>query len=72
MERWSDGMTLRAVVPIFHCSKILFHYYPWRCLWRALVQITRMTPLRRMILQFSQSFLTDARTFIFYFWFNLV
>jgi hypothetical protein len=24
-----------------------------------------MTPLRRMILQFSQSFLTDARTFIF-------
>jgi len=23
-----------------------------------------MTPLRRMILQFSQSFLTDARTFI--------
>jgi hypothetical protein len=33
-------------------------------LWRALLQITRMTPLRRMILQFSQSFLTDARTFI--------
>ena len=38
---------------------------PWRCLWRALVQITRMTPLRRIILQFSQSFFTDARTFIF-------
>jgi hypothetical protein len=33
-------------------------------LWRALLQITRMTPLRLMILQFSQSFLTDARTFI--------
>jgi hypothetical protein len=29
------------------------------------VQITRITPLRLMILQFSQSFLTDARTFIF-------
>src|ERR1051326_7357678 len=26
--------------------------------------MTRMTPLRLMILQFSQSFLTDARTFI--------
>ena len=25
-----------------------------------------MTPLRRMILQFSQSFLTDARTFILF------
>jgi hypothetical protein len=29
-----------------------------------LEQMTRMTPLRLMILQFSQSFLTDARTFI--------
>ena len=38
---------------------------PWRCLWRALEQITRITPLRRTILQFSQSFLTEARTFIF-------
>lgn len=38
---------------------------PCRCLWRAFVQITRMTPLRFIILQFSQSFLTDARTFIF-------
>jgi hypothetical protein len=28
------------------------------------VQITRITPLRRTILQFSQSFLTDVRTFI--------
>ena len=27
--------------------------------------MTRMTPLRRMILQFSQSFLTDALTFMF-------
>ncbi len=29
--------------------------------------MTRMTPLRRTILQCSQSFLTDARTFIFLF-----
>src|ERR1041385_1687658 len=27
--------------------------------------MTRMTPLRRITLQFSQSFFTDARTFIF-------
>ena len=27
--------------------------------------MTRITPLRLMILQFSQSFLTDARTFMF-------
>src|SRR5215207_9604513 len=39
--------------------------YPCRCLCRRFVQMTRMTPLRRIILQFSQSFLTDARTFIF-------
>jgi len=52
MDYWIGGLLIR------------FMFYPWRCLWRALVQITRMTPLRRMILQFSQSFLTDARTFI--------
>jgi len=28
------------------------------------VQITRTTPLRRMILQFRQIFFTDANTFI--------
>jgi len=28
--------------------------------------MTRMTPLRRTILQCSQSFFTDARTFIFF------
>ena len=39
-------------------------FYPCRCLWRGFVQMTRMTPLRLMILQFSQSFFTDARTFI--------
>jgi hypothetical protein len=30
------------------------------------VQITRTTPARRMILHFSQIFLTDALTFIFF------
>ncbi len=29
------------------------------------MQITRTTPLRRMILQFRQIFFTDANTFIF-------
>jgi hypothetical protein len=37
---------------------------PWRCLCRGSVQITRTTPLRRMILQFRQIFLTDANTFM--------
>jgi len=36
----------------------------WRCLWRALVQMTRTTPWRRTILQFSQMRLTLVRTFI--------
>src|ERR1039458_2412032 len=38
--------------------------YPWRCLWRGSLQITRTTPLRRMTLHFPQIALTDARTFI--------
>jgi len=38
---------------------------PAAVLWRLLLQMTRMMPLRFTILQFSQSFLTDARTFMF-------
>src|SRR3712207_5267255 len=38
--------------------------YPWRCLCLGLVQITRTTPLRWMILQLSHIFLTEALTFI--------
>ena len=38
--------------------------YPCRCLWRGSVQITLTTPLRRMILQLRQIFLTEASTFI--------
>jgi hypothetical protein len=38
--------------------------HPWRCLWRGLLQITRTTPRRRMILQFSQMRLTLDRTFM--------
>src|SRR5438270_13774147 len=37
---------------------------PWRCLCRGSVQMTRTTPLRRMILQFRQIFFTDANTFM--------
>lgn len=37
---------------------------PWRCLWRGSVQITRTTPLRRMILQLRQIRFTDASTFM--------
>ena len=40
--------------------------YPWRCLCLGLrLQITRTTPFRRTILQFSQIGLTLLRTFIF-------
>src|SRR5688572_19481486 len=37
--------------------------YPCRCLWRGLLQITRIAPWRRMILHFSHIGLTDGRTF---------
>lgn len=37
---------------------------PWRCLCRGSLQITRTTPLRRIILQFRQIFLTDVNTFM--------
>src|SRR6185369_10764716 len=42
----------------------LFANQPWRCLWRGSVQITRTMPLRRMILQLRQIFLTEAETLI--------
>jgi hypothetical protein len=38
--------------------------YPWRCLWRGFLQITRTTFLRFTILQLAQSLFTDGRTFI--------
>src|SRR5262245_36907070 len=38
--------------------------YPCRCLCRGFVQRTRTTPSRRIILQFLQIRLIDARTFI--------
>src|SRR5205823_13654004 len=41
---------------------------PWRCLWRGSVQITRTTPLRRMILQLRHIFFTDAATFMLFSW----
>ena len=39
-------------------------YFPCRCLCLGLVQMTRTTPRRRMILHSSQIRLTEARTFI--------
>jgi hypothetical protein len=41
-------------------------FQPCRCLCRgSTAQITRTAPLRRTILQLRQTFLTDARTFMF-------
>src|SRR6266545_8254294 len=57
--RFSDGRStpaMRATTP---------PRYFWRCLCRGLrLQITRITPLRRTILQCSQIFFTDVRTFM--------
>jgi hypothetical protein len=39
-------------------------YFPWRCLWRGLLQITRRTPRRRMIRQFEHILLTLLLTFM--------
>ena len=38
--------------------------YPWRCLWRGFLQITRTTFLRFTILQLAQILLTDGLTFM--------
>ncbi len=45
--------------------KIFLIIHPCRCLCRGFVQITRTTPLRRTILQFSQIRFTELLTFIF-------
>src|SRR5271169_6784666 len=42
----------------------MFSCQPCRCLCRGFLQITRTTPLRRMILQLRQIFFTDAITFM--------
>jgi len=45
-------------------TKLQSQSYPWRCLWRGFLQITRTTFLRFTILQLAQSLFTDGRTFI--------
>jgi hypothetical protein len=47
-------------------SGFWLHRYPCFCLCFTFVQITRTTPLRRTILQFSQILLTLALTFMFH------
>src|SRR6266403_1569665 len=55
--RLSRGKSTPATRAIFAPSQ------PWRWLCRGFLQITRTTPDRRTILQFSQRTLTDGRTF---------
>jgi len=43
---------------------MVFLLYPCLCLCRLFGQITRTTPLRRMILHLLHIFLTDALTFM--------
>src|SRR5580765_7790024 len=53
---WWFGMLMPAIRAM---SGFL---YPWRCLWRGSVQITRTTRLRRTILHLRQIFFTEAWT----------
>jgi hypothetical protein len=53
------GMPLSTAIRCPHPNN-----YPWRCLCFGSLQITRKTPLRRIILQLRHNFFTDARTFI--------
>src|SRR5437667_288698 len=55
--RLSRGKSTPATRAIFAPSQ------PWRWLCRGFLQMTRTTPDRRTILQFSQRTLTDGRTF---------
>jgi hypothetical protein len=52
-------LSVQALIKLF---ERVFH--PCRCLWRGSGQMTRTTPLRRMILHLRQILFTDALTFI--------
>jgi len=52
-------LSVQALIKLF---ERVFH--PCRCLWRGSGQMTRTTPLRRMILHLRQILFTDAITFI--------
>src|SRR5512139_4250165 len=57
---WWFGM----LTPAIRAISLVPLAYPCRCLWRGSAQMTRTTPLRRMILHLRQIFFTDASTFI--------
>ena len=66
-RRFSLGMstpTMRGIFPLLAWFLETRLYLPWRCLWRGLLQITRSTPLRRMIRQLAHILLTLALTFM--------
>src|SRR5215510_7268965 len=52
-------LSVQALIKLFERA-----FHPWRCLWRGSGQMTRTTPLRRMILHLRQIRFTDAITFI--------
>src|SRR5690242_20577614 len=59
--RFSAGRS----TPAIRATNDLLCRYFCRCLWRGFrLQMTRITPLRRITLQFSQIGFTDERTFI--------
>ena len=67
------GTSTPIILGIVAFTSFLGSAQPWHCLWRGLVQITRTTPLRRTMRQFSQMRRTELRTFIcclFFGWSN--
>jgi len=60
----SQVQTSRQCLDSVGASTPSVSIHPCRCLWRGLVQITKIFPSRRTILQLSQIRLTLERTFI--------
>jgi hypothetical protein len=65
MESPFDRENLKLYLSVQALSKPFeLRTHPCRCLWRGSGQMTRTTPLRRMILHLRQILFTDAITFI--------